>query len=188
MECKQVENLISGYIENELPRDVQKEVAHHLETCASCKDLKEKVEDLLYAFPELEEEVPFFLKNRLYYIPESQEEDNIIDLESRRMYLKWMAAVIGTFVLFLNLFYFTNIYPPANRILHEMVAGIKTFTVKTEAFYERVKESNTLFFLSSRETESEKDLNGKMGPDAEKDLKLENSMEKNIKNNGGKNG
>ncbi len=180
MECKKVEDLISGYIENELSREVRKEISLHLETCESCRQLKEKMEELMYAFPELEEEVPFFLKNRLYYIPESQ--DNIIEMESKRYYLKWVAAVIGTFVLCLNLFYFTNIYPPANRMLHEVVSGLETLAVKTEAAYERLKESKILSFLIPRESTDEEDT------DKDKDKDEEISMEKKTDKNGGKNG
>jgi hypothetical protein len=178
MECKKVEDLISEYIENELSREVQREISLHLETCESCRQLKEKMEELMYAFPELEEEVLFFLKNRLYYIPESQ--DNIIEMESKRYYLKWVAAVIGTFVLCLNLFYFTNIYPPANRMLHEVVSGLETLAVKTEAAYERLKESKILSFLFPRESDSngEEDTKTNKNIDKDKDKDKEISMEK----------
>ena len=184
MECKTVEDLISEYIENELSREVQKEISLHLETCESCRQLKEKMEELMYAFPELEEEVPFFLKNRLYYIPEAQ--DNIIEMESKRYYLKWVAAVIGTFVLCLNLFYFTNIYPPANRLLHEVVSGLETLAVKTEAAFERVKESKILSFLRPGESNGEEDTDTDTGE--EKDKEKEISMGKKTDKNGGKNG
>lgn len=184
MDCTHVEDLISGYLENELPPELLKEVSLHLETCVTCRLLKEKVEELMYSFQELEEEVPFFVRNRLYYIPESQR--NIIEMENERQYLKWMAAMIGAFALFLNLFYFTNIFPPANRVLHEMVSSIKTLSVKTEAIYEKVKESNTLFFLSSKNEESGTNNN------IDENKNSVNSAEKNIKiyeeNNGGKNG
>jgi hypothetical protein len=180
MECTQVEDLISGYIENELPRELHKQVSLHLETCQNCRLLKEKVEELIYAFPELEEEVPFFVKNRLYYIPESQ--DNIIEMETERLYLKWIAAMVGTFVLFLNIFYFTNIFPTANRTLHLVVSGIKTLTVRTEGIYEKVKESNKLFFLSSRNGETE------TNNDEDEDQKTRNSARKDLEKNGGKNG
>jgi predicted anti-sigma-YlaC factor YlaD len=141
MNCKRVEDLLSMYIENELPGELHREISLHLEHCDQCRVLREKIEELIYVFPELEEEVPFFLKNRLYYIPESQEvmEER---RESKFFYLKWLAAAIGTFVLFLNLFYFTNIYPPAKRMLHSVVARIKTFTVETGAFIEEVGASD----------------------------------------------
>ena len=103
MNCKRVEELLSMYIENELPGELHREISLHLEHCGQCRVLKEKIEELIYVFPDLEEEVPFFLKNRLYYIPESQA---VIEerRESEFFYLKWLAAAIGTFVLFLNLF------------------------------------------------------------------------------------
>jgi hypothetical protein len=175
MECKYVEDLISGYIENELSQEVHNKITRHLEECSKCRYLKEKVEDLVYAFPELEEDVPFFLKNRLHYLPELQE--NMMEIETRWHYLKWIAASIGAFILFLNLFYFTNIYPPANRILHDVVSEIQTFAVKTEAIYERIKESKRKLFSSSQEVDSY--TNG------EED---EISMEKKIESKGGTNG
>lgn len=172
MECKEIEELISDYIEHELSPEVHEEVSLHLEKCLACSVLKRQVEELMDSFPDLEEEIPFFLKNRLYYIPESQEE-KIIEMESKRYYLRWVAAVIGIFVLFLNLFYFTNIYPPANRALHSVVAGIETFAVKTEAIYEKVKESKVLFFLSSEDEES----NGDEKANSSENKNKENSME-----------
>jgi hypothetical protein len=189
MDCKQVEDLMSEYIEHELSPEVHKEVSLHLEKCLPCGVLKEQVEELMGAFPELEEDVPFFLKNRLYYIPESQEEDNVIEFETGWSYLKWMAAVIGTFVLFLNLFYFTNIYPPANRALHSVVSGIETFVVKTGAVYEKVKESKVLFFLPSDEEENDRESDSENDRDDEPDINenIENSMETKFDNNGGKN-
>ncbi|MCP5103087.1 MAG: hypothetical protein GY950_06905 [bacterium] len=197
MECIKIEDLISEYIENELPQDERLEVSRHLETCERCRRLKEKIERLMYSFPELEEEVPFFLKNRLYYIPESQEdEDNVIDMDSRRVYLKWVAAVIGTFVLMLNIFYFTNVYPPAHRVLHAAVSGVKTLAVKTEAIYEKVKESNILFFLPSGDKEidkeSEKPDNVNKEPvedkkETKKDKNLDLDKNKNAENYNEKN-
>ena len=146
MDCLQVEELMSLYLENEVSEELHQEITDHIEQCQVCKELKEQVEELLFVFPELEEEVPFFLKNRLHYIPESQQ---VIELpESRFYYMKWVAAAIGTFVLFLNLFYFTNIYPPANRFLHLTVSKLETLTVETGAFFERMKESKDFFLFS----------------------------------------
>ena len=155
MNCTRVEDYLSMYIEKDLPSELHREISLHLEHCDQCKVLKEKIEELIYVFPDLEEEVPFFLKNRLYYIPESQavmEERR----ESKFFYLKWLAAAIGTFVLFLNLFYFTNIYPPAKRMLHSMVARIKTFTVETGAFIDEVRASDgaSLFSVFTKEPDT----------------------------------
>lgn len=154
MECKEIEELLSEYLEGELPPEVQKEVELHLAKCLSCELLKNQMEELLDACTDLEEEIPFFLQNRLYYIPESQ--DNIIEMETQRYYMKWIAAVIGTFLLFLNLFYFTNIYPPANKILHSVASELKILAVKTEAIFEKVKESkNVIFPADESDTKTE---------------------------------
>jgi predicted anti-sigma-YlaC factor YlaD len=183
MDCQKVENLMSTYIENEVSRELHKEITLHLEQCERCRHLKEKVEELLVAFPELEEDVPFFLKNRLYYIPESQEIEEIN--ESKFYYLRWVAAIIGTFVLFLNLFYFTNIYPPANKTLHNIVSGIKSFTVETGAFIQKVTESKGMFLFSLLKQEKDSD------PDSDLDKDKYNDTEKKKKkanDKGGKNG
>ncbi|MCK5057361.1 MAG: zf-HC2 domain-containing protein [Candidatus Aminicenantes bacterium] len=169
MNCKKVEDLLSAYIENDLPAAVRSEVSLHLEQCDNCTRLKEKMEELIYSFPDLEEEVPFFLKNRLLYIHESREDE-----QSKYYYLKYVAAVIGTAILFLNLFYFTNIYPPANRALHSVVSQIGTIVVETEAFFERLKESKNLLFYSLIKKESAE--NSRINKDNP------------IENNGGQNG
>jgi len=159
MNCQQIEDLISLYIENEVSEEEHNEITLHIGQCPSCRKLKEKVEELMYTFPELEVEVPFFVKNRLYYIPESLSSHE--SMENRFFYLKWVAAVLGTFVLFLNLFYFTNIYPPANRVLHTTVSHIKTFTVETGAFFQKVTESRGMFLLSlfKKDADSNQDSN-----------------------------
>ena len=193
MDCQRVEDLISMYIEHELPQELHREISLHLQQCRNCRELKEKVESLIEVFPALEEEVPFFLRNRLYYIPESQ--DRLLDRqESRFNYLKWLAAVIGTFVLFLNLIYFTNLYPPAKRIFHTMVAQVKSFTVGTEAFFDEVRASDGVAILSflqkdpDREDKIDKETEPvkKTNPPVE-DRKLD--IEKKIENKeGGHNG
>ena len=192
MNCHRVEDLLSMYVENELPQALHQEISLHLEQCSQCQQLKNKMEELLYAFPELQEEVPFFLKNRLYYIPESQQ---ILEerRESKFFYLKWLAAAIGTFVLFLNLFYFTNIYPPAKRVLHSAVAQLKTFTVETGAFIEEVRASDgvALFSVFKKDPDANRALNKKNQPDEENSNNLENhklEIEKKIERKGGQNG
>jgi hypothetical protein len=181
------------YIENELPGELHREVLLHLEECDQCRLLKDKIEELIYAFPDLEEEVPFFLENRLYYIPESQavmEETR----ESKFFYLKWLAAAIGTFVLFLNLFYFTNIYPPAKRMLHSMVAGIKTFTVETGAFIDEVRASDgaSLFSVFKKDPDTVLREDKEDRGQEDRNTNIENhklEIEKQaIENKGGQNG
>ncbi len=159
MDCTQVSELISMYIEGEVSAEIHTEMSQHLEQCTPCRLLKEKVEELLYAFPALEEEVPFFLKNRLYYIPESQQIEELP--ESKFFYLKWVAAAIGPLILFLNLFYFTNINPPANRFLHNMVSKIETLTVEVGAFFTRLKESKTILGFSSEKRDTHDNQYGK---------------------------
>jgi predicted anti-sigma-YlaC factor YlaD len=192
MDCQRVEDLISNYIENELSAEMHREISLHLGKCRHCQQLKEKIEDLINTFPDLEEEVPFFLKNRLYYIPESQ--DLLAErVESKFYFLKWLAAAIGTVVLFLNLFYFTNISPPAKRLLHSVVAQVKTFTVETGAFIDEVKESDgaALLTLLKKDNTAEQKAETTIKEEEEyhKDLEKPNAeIDKKIESKGGKNG
>jgi hypothetical protein len=151
MECKQVEENISQYIENDISKDLHNKISLHLDECDPCRALKIEIELLMGSFPELEEDVPFFLKNRLYYIPDSTENTK----KESVFYLKWVAAAIGTFVLFINLFYFSNIYPPANRALHSIVSEIETLAVQTEALFEKIKESKDLLMYTFLKSKSE---------------------------------
>jgi len=170
MECEKIEELLSAYIEGDISPVLAREVSQHLDRCPVCAALKEKIEELITGLSDLQEDVPFFLRNRLYVIAESRGQEK----EEPNAYMKWMVAVLGTFVIFLNLFYFTNIYPSANRALHSVVATVKTIAVETGAFFEKVNESKDLilsgfFEKDSKTVQSDKDS-------------------KNLKKNGGKNG
>jgi len=71
--CKEIESLLSAYLENELSPVESEQIAQHLASCPQCLNLKEKMEELLLKLSDLQEEVPFFLKNRLFNIPEISE-------------------------------------------------------------------------------------------------------------------
>ncbi len=162
MDCTRVEDLLSAYIELDLPEAERRRVEAHLRDCDSCMLLKDKMEDLMDLSGELEEEVPFFLRNRLYNIPEISE----VEEPFRYGFLKWVAAMLGTVVLFLNLFYFTNVYPSANKTLHIFVSNVEKFAVEAGAVIERVKDTNTNMLVSFLKDSKESDeLNGNGRPD-----------------------
>ena len=92
------------------------------------------MEEIIFKLSDLQEEVPFFLKNRLYNIPEIIEKKK----PAKLLYFpKWLAAAVGTIILFLNLFYFTNIFPPVNREMHSFVSSVEKFVVKTGGWFEK---------------------------------------------------
>lgn len=140
LDCKKIEEFLSGHLENDLTPDEKNAVDLHIASCSKCRETEENIHHLKSIFPELNMDIPFFMKNRLYYIAEAREEEPVKSWP----YIKWVAAAIGTIVLFLNLFYFTNIFPAANKTLHTAVAGIEQFIVETEAFVERFRESNNV--------------------------------------------
>jgi predicted anti-sigma-YlaC factor YlaD len=155
--CKEIESLLSAYLENELPAEVTADITRHLAACPRCLELKEKVEALMLSLSDLQEEVPFFLKNRLFNIPEISEKKKL----ARTVFFpKWLAAAAGTIILFLNLSYFTNIFPPLNRTMHSLVGSIETFVVQTGGWFEQIKESKDLLlftFFNKKSSENKAD-------------------------------
>jgi predicted anti-sigma-YlaC factor YlaD len=152
--CKEIESLLSAYLENELSPEESENIAQHLASCSHCLNLKEKMEEVLLKLSDLQEEVPFFLKNRLFNIPEISEKKQFAKII---YFPKWLAAAVGTIILFLNLFYFTNIFPSANREMHSVVGSIETFVVQTGGWFEKIKESKDLLlftFFNKKPSES----------------------------------
>jgi hypothetical protein len=143
--CREIEALLSAYLENELSKEDAALVAAHLGACPACLAKKEKIEEIMFRLSDLQEEVPFFLKNRLYNIPETSEKKS----PAKVFYFpKWLAAAVGTVILFLNLFYFTNIFPPVNREMHAFVSSVEKIVVQTGGWFEKVKESKELLFFT----------------------------------------
>jgi len=137
-------------MENTLSPEQGADLQAHLLECTYCAALQEKVALLINQLAEMEEEVPFFLKNRLYHIAESAEEpeENSFFNFFRGSLTKWAAAAAGTAILFFNLFYFTDIFPEANRRVHSMVAGVEKIVAETGGWLERLKESKDIIFSS----------------------------------------
>jgi len=146
MECKNIEELLSDYIEKELKKELELEVEKHLKNCNSCYELHISLRNLINTGPKISEEVPFYLKNRLMYIPE------LIDLQEEKTSnshnIKLIAAMVGIIVLLLNIFYFTNIYPQGNYFLHKTIAKIERFVVDTKEYVLKKESIKNNFLIS----------------------------------------
>jgi len=144
MECREIEELLSAYIEGKLAAVPRRAVDAHMLACPTCAGLRDSLIQLICDLPDLHEEVPFFLQNRLLQISERT--------ERRRphpfFFPKWVAATVGTLILFLNLFYFTNIFPLANRGLHSAVSKVEQLIAKTDGFLEKIKESKDMLLYT----------------------------------------
>lgn len=143
--CREIQSLLSAYLENDLAKEELEDISTHLNGCSECFGKKEKMEEMIFKLSDLQEEVPFFLKNRLLNIPDMIEKKKAV---ASPYFPKWLAAAVGTIILFLNLFYFTNIFPPMNREVHSVVSSIENFFVKTGGWFEKVKESKELLFFT----------------------------------------
>ena len=122
-------------------------VHDHIQACPDCQQLLERMEKVIYLCGDLSEDVPFFLKNRLYNIAEAEEPSPPAISERTAIVLKWAVAMVGSLVLLLNLLYFTSIVPSANRFLHLAVSRIQTMAVEAGAYMERISESDRNPFL-----------------------------------------
>lgn len=160
--CKEIESLLSAYLENELSPEESVKIAKHLASCPYCRNLKEKMEEILAKLSDLQEEVPFFLKNRLFNIPEISEKKKFAKII---YFPKWLAAAVGTIILFLNLFYFTNIFPSVNREMHSVVGSIETFVVQTGGWFEKIKESKDLLLFTFFNKKTSESKDEKVNPD-----------------------
>jgi len=140
MTCPQIEERLSAYLEGDLSAVETAAVADHLKVCPSCRRLAARLEDLPGELAALQEELPFFLKNRLLNIPETIAEERR-NLARWVPWSRWIAAGIGTVLLSLNLFYFTNIVPPANRIIHRAASKVETLAAGVGGVVERLRES-----------------------------------------------
>ncbi len=154
MLCNEIEELISDFIEDELDTELSRQVEEHLDSCESCSALRDEMEELMDSVQLLEEEVPFYLKNRLYNIPENE----FIETGNSNMALKWIAAMIGTVVLLLNFFYFTKIYPEGHKRVRQGAAMIEKFMVMVVDTFEgfQDEEVQPKRFRYVKKDESEK--------------------------------
>jgi len=144
--CREIQELLASYIDRDLQPEIREEIDQHLPRCPECRALKQTMESLLERLPDLEEEIPFFLRNRLLNIPDRKKAPN----RAWTMVFmgKWAAALIGSVLLFLNLFYFTDIYPAANRTMHSVVSQMEKLVSQTGGFVEKVRESKNLLLFT----------------------------------------
>lgn len=152
MNCELFEELLSSYLEGELPAKQNSNMQAHLKQCKNCLLLYKNTAAIIKNLPKLKKDIPLPLKNRLKMIPQSK---TVETLKSNQ--LKWIAAIISTFALLLNLFYFTNINPAVNKILHEIVFSIEKITVKAAGLIEDIKDSG---IFASSANENGGDING----------------------------
>ena len=148
MDCIKAEELLSDFIENELSEKLHLEVKEHLTQCQSCNKLSQSIKNLIINGSKLSEELPFYLKNRLLYIPE------LIELKEEEpdsnQGIKFIAAMIGTVILLLNIFYFTNIYPKGHYFLHKTISKVERFAIDTKTYIfqkESIKNNFLISFL-----------------------------------------
>jgi predicted anti-sigma-YlaC factor YlaD len=146
MKCEFIEDLLSDYIENRVDDKLRFEMQSHFKQCSSCKSLLNSVRKLISDSSHLHKEVPFHIKNRLFYIPEYVALDR--EPPNKLSNLQLIAAMLATAILLLGVFYKTNIYPEGNYFLHKTLSKVERFAVKTKTYVFKNKKSNKSPLLS----------------------------------------
>lgn len=140
-QCKQINDLLSGYLEGTLTAHEMRDVHSHLEICPSCRQLVQSMQRVRDILPGLSHRPPRHLIRRLRLIPPNTETPAVYRFGIHRV--KWIAAVFVTFLLLFNLLYFTNFNPRMNSFLHHVVFSIQKLKVKTESIYSTFKRKRT---------------------------------------------
>jgi len=150
MKCEEARELFIELIDNSLPPFMRKDLENHLTACAQCQQLFENYQQLLSELGELKSEPPFWVKIKLNNIflqlPEEkpQRKKNVFQI----LMNKWVVAVAAMLIVLMNLFYFTNIFPPANRGMRTLLASAEALICKAEGFFEQVKDSGNFIWLT----------------------------------------
>ncbi len=150
MNCDQIRELFLEFYEHQLSEKEEREFRNHLADCSNCQELFDAYQQTVSDLGELKREPPFWVKfrlNNLYldYQP--------VKTKRRSKHLniflnKWVVAVAATLIILVNLFYFTNIFPPANRSLRLAVASVESLLGKAESLFEQVKDSGNFIWIS----------------------------------------
>jgi predicted anti-sigma-YlaC factor YlaD len=150
MRCDEARDLFLEYWEQLLSEELRKELRQHLQECRECALLFEQYGQVVTDLGELSSEPPFWVKFRLNNIYQEKKEFRRKRSGGSLKFLmnKWVVAAVASVLILLNLFYFTNIFPPANRGMRTLVAGAEALWIKAEGFVERVKDSGNFIWLT----------------------------------------
>jgi hypothetical protein len=140
-QCKQINYLLSDYLEGTLTARKKREIDSHLKVCPRCRQLVQSTQRVQDILPGLSRRPPDHLIRRLMLIPRNTEISGVYQPGIYR--IKWIAAVFVTFLLLFNLLYFTNFNPRMNSFLHHLVFSIQKLKVKTESIYSTFKRKKT---------------------------------------------
>jgi anti-sigma factor RsiW len=104
MNCKDVEILIIDYLDNLLPEEEQKIVATHIETCESCKQMRNETSQMLKKIVEEKEEKPSAALKMNFYQMLEEEKKKIEKPEriskERTITVRRLISIAAQFVIF----------------------------------------------------------------------------------------
>ncbi len=142
MKCKEIEELLSPYLEDELNPEEKGAVAKHLKTCENCSllfSLMKETQESLVDFPELE--VSENLLDRLYSIPSKKKKFKLrlpnFDFLVRPSLQP--VLTVATIMLIMISFYFygpnkSSIDKSISRKIHIGYSKIEKLYAKAESF------------------------------------------------------
>ena len=137
MECEALRDLLSAYVEDELPAADRTRLDEHLGRCPDCAELLSlmaKTREALSGFPEVE--VSPSLRQRLHTIPERRKRFRFgFDLFARPSLQPYFAAASAVLVLFSV--YFFN--PNRSRFNQAVIRQLHLGYAKIERLYAKAE-------------------------------------------------
>jgi predicted anti-sigma-YlaC factor YlaD len=137
MDCEQIADLLSSYLDDDLSREETRLVEKHLESCADCRELMEylrRAQAAMRSLPEIE--VPADLLQRLNAIP---------SCKSRfRSSLDWLMRpslqpALGAAAIFLTLFSIYAFNPNRDHIQKTLDVGFHKSISRVERIWARAE-------------------------------------------------
>ena len=139
MNCKQIEDFFSLYLEDELSREQRKSFDLHLNSCPECRELFALIKETsgaLSLFPEIE--VSPQLKSRLYEIPIQKKRFSFKLNVLLRPALQPVFAGATIFLILISFYVFhpdrTTINKTINREIHKGYSKIGQLYTQAESF------------------------------------------------------
>ncbi len=158
MECKQIEKLLSPYLDNELDPTERQQVEEHLNQCPSCAQLYTALREAVEALSEMPElEISEDMRERLYKIEKKKSKTGFksrLEFFLRPAFQPVMAATAIIMVL-LSAYTFhperSQINKAIERQIHIGYSKVSRLVSKAESFTESLKGQKDTILVSLKD-------------------------------------
>ncbi|WCO01217.1 zf-HC2 domain-containing protein [Psychroserpens ponticola] len=134
MDCKNLEQHIVDYIDEQLSAEKSQQIANHIASCDNCKSIYEETKALFSAFKNVEEETPSDnLRTGFYKLLEEEKQlldDRIVELPKQKKEFPWKQAFqIAASIIFMFGGYFLGSHN-SKQIANNEISALQQETVE----------------------------------------------------------